>query len=241
MAWYFFVHSLKMLIRNLPTAVRILLPLICVDTLGLLIFGANYLALFDLDFQGHELLELRLFVEVLWLGAASWVGISWCRFVYLQELPSVFPQFHGRLILSYFTKSVLIIIMSFVAALPVIVLTMLLSLYTEVAEEIMLFLILVPVFWVSYRLSVIYVSVALEEQTTFRSAWRKTRAISSAILGGTGVLSCLYVVEDMLFENLFVVSGLPGAAIDTLLNWVLSMIGLSLMATIYGATLDKDG
>lgn len=233
-----FRHALKMIFADLGAALKISLPVIAMLILGLLLLPTTPEAIA----AGTEPPSpvLRIALQLLGGFATLWVAVAWHRYVLLSEYPgSVLPAFHGGRVLAYFGWSLVLGVVLFV--LPGAIIALLAWAVTGGLTEELSTGVILPIFlaalvlvWVSVRLSLVLPAAAIGEQLGLRGSWQATRPIALGIVGllfltfGFGMLLMVGVVLS------FYALPLAGQIATVVAQWIMTLLQLSILTTIYG-------
>lgn len=235
--WKIFSHSVFLLNHNLKDAIRISSPLIVTMILSLVIGGAKVID--NLEYGAGANDSLPILLQLLTAVAGLWVAVAWHRFVLLEEHGGTLPAFHGRRMLSYFFVILLLTIMLALVAGSAGALAGIVFGVSTPLFAIGVFVILVAVLWVFYRLSPMLPAAALGRPIGPAQAWVETKELSGAILV-TGLsliavsLFCAAVAALIMFQ----VSVLIGVILFGVLQWAYTMVGISILTTIYGIVIE---
>ncbi|MEP2716417.1 hypothetical protein [Pseudophaeobacter sp.] len=231
--WKIFSHSVFLLKHNINDAVRISWPLILVMILGFL-FGSSG------DFTGDltaaqpmsgtdALLQLAMAV------VGVWVAVAWHRYVLLEEASGPVPPFHGGRMLAYFITAVLIGLGVAIVAGVIGGLASFIAVFSVPLFSLVVFAVVVCAIWAFYRLSPLLPAAALNEKLSVKEAWAATAPISGAVLMAVLILALSAVaIGFVAVLVLFPVSILLGMAVIGVLQWAYTMVGISILTTIYG-------
>lgn len=237
MGWKIFSHSVFLLNHNLRDALRISSPLIATMLLNLFLGGA--MAIDNLEAGTPQDTGPNLLLSLLSLIAGLWVAVAWHRFVLLEERGGSLPTFHGSRMLAYFVVILLMIVglalgagvaggiagIALINITPLFVLAML--------------AIAVTTIWVFYRLSPLLPAAALGESMGVKQAWESTSEISGSVLVAVMLLvffGLLSAAAAMLV--MFQVNILIGVILFGVVQWAYSMVGISILTTIYGIAVE---
>lgn len=237
MGWKIFSHSVFLLNYNLRDALRISSPLILAMVLNFVLGGAT--AIDNLEAGTSSNFGLGILLQILSAIAGLWVAVAWHRFVLLEEMGSGLPTFHCNRMFAYFLVIVgmtlaLVLAGGFLGAIAGLLLSSATPLFIVAIIAIAIFAM-----WFFYRLSPLLPAAALGQALGVRQAWDATAGISSSILGVVVfyiVFSLLSVAAAALI--MFQVSILIGVVLVAVLQWAYTMVGISILTTIYGITIE---
>ncbi|OIQ41465.1 MAG: hypothetical protein BM560_08915 [Roseobacter sp. MedPE-SWde] len=231
--WKIFSHSVFLLKHNFKDAVRISWPLILVMVLTLALgtsadLTENFSA--TQPMSGTDVL-LQLAMAV----AGTWVAVAWHRYVLLEEASGAVPPFHGKRMLAYFFTALGIGLAVGLVTGLVIGLVGLLTFNLIPLFFVAVFVILVGAIWVFYRLSPLLPAAALGESLGVKAAWAATAQISGAVLVAVLILAISAIgIGLVIVFGLFPISISLGMAMIAVLQWAYSMVGISILTTVYG-------
>ena len=168
--------------------------------------------------------------------ASCWIAVAWHRFVLSGERPvSVLPQWQGGPIWAYAINTIKIgILVILFGAVASGVMSMVLgSAVQSVGVIVIAALVGLPAIYGFYRVSPILPAAALGEPLGLGAAWAMTSKISgaifqAAILGLMGIL--LLQVPAVVLGD-----GIIGLLYELAAGWVILMVGVSLLSSIYEA------
>jgi hypothetical protein len=240
--WKIFSHSVFLLNHNFKDALRISSPLILAMVLSFVMGGANATGTIGtgaIGSGGSPNETLSILLQVLTGIAGLWVAVAWHRFVLLEEHGGTLPAFHGRRMLSYF---VVILLLIFVLALVGGAAGALIGLAFGVSTLLFMVGILaifVSAFWIFYRLSPMLPAAALGRSLGPAEAWGKTTGLSGAILvSGLSLIVASLLGGAVAMLVMFQISIVMGVILLGLLQWAYTMVGISILTTIYGMAIE---
>jgi hypothetical protein len=247
MSWHIFVHSVRQVFGNLEGALRVsalltILQIIVTLTLGrFLMMDAASLQMQmtegNFDWPSYAM------TMVLLVLIGLWIAVSWHRYVLLNEAPGWLPRLHLDRVMGYFGKSVLIGLLILPVAL---ILTMIVGIIAasmlgggQVAPGFLMgaiigLLVYVPVGTLLMRLSTALPGVALEPGVSVFAGWRATEGHTLTIMGVvlSGVIGGLVLGLPNLV--LFEPGSIPALVWQFASQWVIVMVGASILTTLYG-------
>lgn len=247
LGWQIFLHSVKMVLRNLKEALQISsVPALigCVIIIALsVVFGISFE---DISTEPNGFPDaasvgtvagfmLSVFVTVF--AIMFWIAVSWHRFVLLEEYPSgLLPEFRFDRIIAYFGRVVLLGVVMVLGYLPVIVALPLLSGSFEFALFAVYILFLIVCF---YRWAPILPAAAIGQPISLGQAWNSTAGAGGAIL----VLMLAAVAFQFVVQfALALLAAIPvfGFLIGVFVGiLVLPLINVSILTTMYGVFIEK--
>ncbi|WP_180572672.1 hypothetical protein [Agrobacterium vitis] len=255
-SWRIFKHSIKQLIGNWKTVLRIVLPALLLS-LALDAFVSREIIFLSVDdvrhqiqwiastYHGEKLLEIyaAAFIKLI-LGL--WVAITWHRYVLLNEIPSIPPKFRGKRISAYFLKGILVTLPAFLLVLPIILPIIILSmLYKSPNTEpvtlifILLALIFIAAFIIILRLSTLLPGAALGKSTSMLETWRITSGETKVFAG----LSVVMILLTLAFSAAnYLMPDIPfiiALAWQNIAVYLQTVIILSMLTTLYGHYIER--
>ena len=244
-AWHIFVHSVRQVYGNLGAALRITAVLYVVQWVTILGLGAAFgskMSVAGTDEAAMLGVAQALFAPaiisvVVLLVADIWIGVAWHRFVLTGERSTSFiPPFQGRRMLGYFGALLLLIL---VLGLALAALTLVLPLFTGPAHVIALMAVQVVVGAVAMRLSTVLPGIALEPGHPLTQGWTATRGHMGDFLLLSLICGALVTAVQTLGAALL--SGVPliYLAFIFLFQWAVTLVGISVVTTLYGHYIEK--
>lgn len=239
--WDIFVHSVRLVFRNLDAALRISLVLYLVYAIGQFwlmslapaeVAGTpGALALTPQQAVGSL---LSMLVTVL---VSIWIAVAWHRYVLLEEVPHGWlPRFHGGILLGYLGRSILLGILVVLATLVVGMVIGMIGTVTGSSGLIMLGGILgvAAGIFLFYRLCPILPAGATGQPISMSRAWQATQGIGGTVL----LLVVLTLLATFLLGIPNTLSGDPNSALSRIyslvVGWPLMLVGISVLTTFYG-------
>lgn len=257
-AWNLFVHSVRQVFGNLAAALRMtVLPAALVVTVGIWLShslpphaaGAGNptpVALHSFPFVPFLLLWLMAFVMPFW------IAVGWHRYILRNEAPwAVLPRWHGGRVLAYIGR---LLLLGLIIGIPTVILFAVLagplfgamftahsfSLGMEVASAIVFAVLMLPAFWIFNRIAAVLPAAALGERLTIGAAWRMTAdANATFVMLAVILLAAQLVLEFAMFEIGRIQMAPVVVVLSAVVYWVQSMVGISLLTTIYGHYIEK--
>lgn len=237
MAWNMMMHSLRMLMGNLGSAIKLtLIPVLATFAVMIVIFlvvGQN-------GPSGELSVILVGFLAVFaYVILSAWMAVGWHRFILLEEFPSGYiPPWRGDEIKIYFWRVLMLALLLAAIAAAIIVLVFLIS--SVVLGSLMLTLlaiIAIPVLtWLTFRVSMMLPAAALGESMSISESFRATEAHSGTIFVFALIYLGVTVVLQICFGVLLFVPVL-GVLFQLVGSWFSILLGLSVLTTIYGVAI----
>ena len=245
--WSLFVHSVRQVFGNLGAALRISGLLYLVQIAVSLVLGVSLMG-DDADLQAKAMAGEfpwggLVVVVLVALISGLWIAVAWHRYVLLNEPQgTLIPTFRADRILSYLGHSLLLLVVLIpVGAVMGLVAGLLLTPLMMAGGEggigalfALGILVYLPMIVICYRLCVMLPAAALGQPMGVGAAWGKTKGASGDIL----VLAVISVAVAIVIglPDIFVFA--PGSVLSMAWNlitqWVVMMVGVSILTTIYG-------
>lgn len=237
-----FLHSVRQVFGNFGAAVRISGLLYLVQIVAaVLVRGVGMGAAGGMG-RGPGGGVLLLLAVTLVTGL--WIAVAWHRYVLRVEEPtSIVPEFHGRQLLSYLGRSLLI---GVILVVPAALLATLAGIVFKAfapglgigASFVASLIVLVPIILVTLRLSPMLPAAALGEKLGIRDAWTSTEGATTEFLGLALIASVASFLIDL---PLFVLMNVVPVAMlwAFAAAWVKMMVGASVLTTVYGHYIEK--
>ncbi|NIY71459.1 hypothetical protein HCZ30_03305 [Marivivens donghaensis] len=258
MGWDIVKHSLRMVVMNLGAALRVTLApvvigLVLAYVIGLAL-GVDFGALFTdgavletlsgdasavdptsglSDVQVQSVAMLVPISIILYLLMASWMAVSWHRYILVDEKLGVVPSFNFGTVTAYAGKSLLIglIIMLAIGLLSLILLPLLgftfgLFLYA--------FIFGIGVSFLVFRLSICLPARAIGEKMGIAESWRMTSDMSGAIFQAALFIALINTVIEAVRTMIGVYMPIVAEGLSMLGTWIMTLVGISILTTLYG-------
>lgn len=240
--WKIFQHSVRQVFGNIGAALRVSAVLYMVQIAALLAFtGKTFLAS---EAEKQRLMEAG---QVPWLGLAAfmavavvcglWIAVGWHRFVLTNEQPGLLPTFHGGRMWGYFWTAILLTLLS---CLPIVGLIFVEIVMAMMGTAFVKFAVVFPIISmvvvtvVGFRLLTVLPGVALRADVGALSGWDATKGQTGTILLLVIIWSIFQIAGEAVMSLLFAANGAAGIVWAVLWFWAQTMIGLSIMTTLYG-------
>jgi hypothetical protein len=248
-----FIHSLRQVLGNLPSAIKVsAVPYAVQFVVSFLLTRPDKMAAMGTDpmaaMQGGPSLVAQLLSLVVVIATSVWIAVAWHRFVLRNEAPTGFvPPIDSNRMLGYFLRSLGI---GLICILLGIVLGFVGSLIggaiAYATGSVVLILLVVailvyfPIFVIGYRLMTALPAPAVaDEPGPFMAGWDATKGETETFMG-LGVISAA-----VIFANGFIALYILGGSVVLFLawtlvfNWLATMVGLSILTTLYGHYIEK--
>lgn len=241
-------HGVDMLLRNLGMALRISVGPFVILALATLALGAVGLGV------GHSMMGGAsdaamgaamaggllggLLWLLLYLVTFAWVAVAWHRYVLLEEAPAgLLPAFRSELVWPYLGRSILLALVMIAVAIPVsLVLGLVAASQSMVATVLAGILMWLALGWIGMRLSLVLPARAVDKPIGMGDSWAATAPAAGAIALLVFLLAVINVVLGLIFGQ---APGILGGLLSIVLQWFTTMLGLSILTTLYGALVER--
>jgi len=247
-------HSIRQVFGNFGMAIRIsgilwvglnlaiyvLLPVGGVASLGAIEQLAPTQAVLAYAEYPYAVLYGILAAQVV---ITAWIAVSWHRYILLNERPgTVLPRWSGGRVFSYIWGTVLLVLVVFLFAVVVggafFVIGKILSPFTNFGAlgwVLPLFLVVFIMYFIA-RVSLVLPARALGQEMGFKESWNITQPVAWSVFFASVFLA---LIEGLLniFVGLF--TGNIAYALSVIAAWVTTMIGVSILTTLYGHLVEK--
>jgi hypothetical protein len=245
-----FIHAVRMVLNNLPAAIRLSGALMAVQLIVAWVFAGGHVALGSdvgmLVNTGRVSGFGAFVVFVVSFVASLWIAVAWHRFILLEEAPGgVVPPFNGAAFGSYFVAGLIFAAILIAVAIPVSLLAGVLLFPLMMAGSgqpgffgALLFgaLVYLPMAYVGYRISPILPSAAVGARMALKDAWYATGTSGAAFV----VLTLVSVLASVIIQAPGGWLGWPlGPIWLFLVQWATVLVGASILTTIYGHYVEK--
>lgn len=238
--WLIFKHALRQVTGNLGPALRVsLLPFV-----GMILLSAVVvLALMATAYSGTEPTALAVFAAVIavlaYMLMLGTIAVNWHRFVLLNEPIGWLPSLRFNRIGAYLWRYVLVFLLCALAGVGLAIPAGLLSSGGSALAiglfVVLMVVILMPLF---LRLSASLPGAAVDGGQGIQASWAATAGETVTFLA----LSLIFLVFLLLTGIAAQVVGMIpvlGLLAQIAFNWFSTMLGLSVLTTIYGHYVEK--
>jgi hypothetical protein len=243
-----FQHSLRQITNNLAAALKISGGLYLIETVINLLLGAPMMGSGGMGpgMMGGGAAFGILVASIASLFIAVWIAVAWHRYVLLAEEPTaVLPPFLGDKIGAYFFKALLIGIVVVVVGVIIgmIVGLVAMPMFSAGLGLIgMLFfalLVQVPLIFLGLRMATALPGAAIDVDHGFLAGWEATSDDWQSILQLSVIMALALWVLNLL--GVFVFGWVPLLARiwQFVIGWPVTMVGLSVLTTLYGHYIQK--
>lgn len=243
MAFRIIVHAFRMVFGNFGAALRISMPMIVVGILAAIFVTPRQMS--DLGTPAEQLQNYVtgpfLISLLAYMIATLWVAVAWHRYCLREEYPgAMMPAFHGDRMLGYLGWSILIML---VAILVSVVAGIVISAVGAITQSHALAALLWlgwfgTLLWFIQRISLVLPASAVNEQKSFRQSWEATRPLSGTILAVALIFALFSVLLGQVALPFYNASFVLGGLISAVTQWISTMLGLSILTTIYGICIE---
>ncbi len=245
-----FVHSVRMVLRNLTQALQISFVPALIG--GFLAIGLFFL--FGIPFEefnsetngfpegvtAASFTGFLLCLMAVVFGVMLWIVVSWHRFVLLEEYPSgLVPPFRFDRVLAYFGRLLMLGLIALIIMIPGALIMGMMA-QSSVALGILVWLGLIIFLTIGfYRASPILPGAAIGKPIKLSEAWQATSGASGAI-ALLVVLSILFQILLQLLASLLLFVPIIGVLIVLFASMlIVPLINVSILTTIYGVFIEK--
>ncbi len=245
-----FVHSVRMVLRNLTQALQISVVPALIG--GFLAIGLFFL--FGIPFEefisetngfpegvtAASFTGFLLCLMAVVFGVMLWIVVSWHRFVLLEEYPSgLVPPFRFDRVLAYFGRLLMLGLIALIIMIPGALIMGMMA-QSSVALGILVWLGLIIILTIGfYRASPILPGAAIGKPIKLSEAWQATSGASGAI-ALLVVLSILFQILLQLLASLLLFVPIIGVLIVLFASMlIVPLINVSILTTIYGVFIEK--
>ncbi len=250
LAFDIFVHSIKMVLRNLSHAIRItLIPALLA---GLVIIAFSLL--FGISFEDIStepngqpdaaspgaVAGFLICVLASIFAIMIWIVVSWHRFVLLEEYPTGFlPDFRSDRVLAYFGKMMMLVFLGVIIMIPAMLVIGFLTQASALMGILAWLLVVAGLSVAFYRISPIMPAAAIGQPLTVSDAWRATDGANGTIIGLV-VLSVLFQLLLQLVSAVVLLVPVVGVLVVIFASMlIVPLINVSILTTIYGVFIEK--
>ncbi|WP_299906539.1 hypothetical protein [uncultured Paracoccus sp.] len=225
-------HSIWQVFGNFGAAFRIsALPVLLQWLLLLLVLPR--LASSMLGEAGQNPLGMVVFA-IISVAAFLLIAVNWHRFILMNETPRLIPRLHRKAALAYLLRVVQIILVLLVVLIPAglamalvsqtgsVVLIVLLSMAASIA-----FAAIVT------RLSISLPAAAIDQPMSLSAGWKVLAGRNDVVIVLAVVTGIAQFVLSWLVGALSL-SFATGVVLQIVSGWVVMMVGLSILTTLYG-------
>jgi hypothetical protein len=248
-AWQIFTHSVRQVFGNMEAALRVSGVLYLAQVMMQLVIIGTLLTKTEAERQAMVMggkfpfAGLAIFF-IIALVSGLWIAVGWHRYVLTEEQPGIVPQLHADRMLGYFGNGLMI---GLVMIIPAILASMIAGLFAGpmmsnghmgMATMIMA-VIMLPLGAIFLRMSSMLPGTALRAGVLRINGWEATKGETPTFFG----LALIGLVAQWLIGMIgsAVFGSLPILAFawQALTGWVVMMVGISILTTLYGHYIEK--
>lgn len=231
--WKIFLHSLRMVLNNLGTALRVSLVLYLLPALAQILLFRSYEGAAAGTIPGVS--GSSLIVLVISLLSSLWIAVGWHRYVLTGEEPRGWlPAWHPSEMISYFWRSLLIGLLVFAVMMVAMIVVMVLGSLARSLLGILAFGLVGLASYIFFRVALVLPAAALGRPMPLRTSWQATREDSASIVA----LALIVIGGSLLMELPALIDGDRGSVVNLVyglvVNWFATIIGVSMLTTLYG-------
>ncbi|GGG78998.1 hypothetical protein GCM10011415_30080 [Salipiger pallidus] len=238
MGWKIFLHSVRMVLDNLDVALRISLGLYLVQVaMQVVVFNAtSSLPADPVDMpEGGGMPFEALVLAVLALVTSLWIAVGWHRYALEGEEPAAFlPRWRGSELGSYVWKSIVIafalgVVLAVVGGIAVSA-----AMAVPGLLGIVSFGLVGLISYLFFRVGLVLPAAAVGRPLTMRESWQATGDGDKAVL----MLALIVIGAQVLISVPAMIDGNTSSVVSLIysvvVNWFVTMIGVSILTTLYG-------
>jgi hypothetical protein len=238
--WQIFKHSFNLVMANLEQAFRLSLVLYLIQSAYTLYSFFNPPQM--MEFEGTQVPVMSpetifptIVLGILAVIASLWIAVAWHRFALTGESTSGWvPQFHGSAVMGYLGRSILIGVLVVLGVMVLSIPIGIISIGLPPLAGIMSLLLIGLAAYLFFRLGIMLPAAALGEKLTLGDTWDVTKGRSSTIL----VLALIVVGASIIIQLPSWFNDNPSSIINVVyslvVNWFATIIGISVLTTLYG-------
>lgn len=247
--WQIFLHSVRQVFGNLDAALRVSGLLYLIQVAAQVVFIGTIMSMPDADRRAMMAAgEFPYFGFLIFflvaLVTGLWIAVGWHRYVLTEEQPALLPPFHADRMLGYLGKGILV---GLILIIPIVIMGLLMAflgsgmmMRGQMFGLMILTLILyIPVGIIAMRLSTMLPGVSLRAGVPVMSGWAATTGETMTFLVLVIASGVLLSIPQIIGTWLFGFAGIGRFVWDTLVNWPILMIGISILTTLYGHYIEK--
>lgn len=234
--WQIFKHSFRMVINNLEAAFRLSAVLYAIQALNqVLVLLASPANAEGATVISPGMAFMVLVTSILAIVASLWIAVAWHRFVLTGEVPdSAVPPWHGGLILAYLGRSIMIALLVAVALVAALIpMSAVMTMAPGTGLPLLLILLGLAVY-LFFRFGVLLPAGAIERKMTLREAWAATGKDNNAMFVLTLIVVGMVVAVQLPAMLNPDPQSLVNLIYSVVVGWFATMIGISILTTLYG-------
>lgn len=240
--WRIVRHSLRQVFMNPGGALRVSGLLFLVQILFgfvvILVFGSGR------GMMGGGMSGPAALTALFSLAASLWIAVAWHRYVLLGEAPGLLPVFRGDRLLAYLFYSLgyglIVLVVGWLWSMAVgFALRPVMMGNIGMALVVWGALVFLPLALLTLRMTTALPGVALGKETPFLAGWEATSGASADILVAALFLAALGLLAQVVVLRLVMPVPILGQLAALALLWLQTMVGASVLTTLYGHYIEK--
>ncbi|WP_425084076.1 hypothetical protein [Ruegeria profundi] len=250
LAFEIFMHSIKMVLRNLKQAIQITLIPALIGGLVIIAFSLLFgISFEDISTEPNGLPDAAspgavtafLFCVLASLFAIMvWIVVSWHRFVLLEEYPAGFlPAFRSDRMLAYIGRMVMLALLGVIVLIPTMLVIGFLTQASAAMGILAWLLVVVGLSVAFYRVSPIMPAAAIGEPLKLTDAWRATDGANGTIVALVVLLVLFQMGLQLLFAILLIIPVIGALVVVFASMLIVPLINVSILTTFYGVFIEK--
>jgi len=243
--WQIFRHSFNLVMANLDQALRLSLVLYLVQSSYTIYSYFNPPEMMDFEGVSLPMMSANDVLATFILGllaivASLWIAVAWHRFVLTGEVARGWvPVFHGSEIMGYLGRSMMIGLLVVLGVVAASIPVGLISIGLPVLAGGMSLALIGFAAYLFFRLGVMLPAAAMGERLALSKAWDATKGESATIL----TLAMIVVGGSVIIQLPSWFNEDPSSIINLVyslvVNWFATIIGISVLTTLYGHFVEK--
>ncbi|CUH79613.1 hypothetical protein [Tropicibacter naphthalenivorans] len=240
-SWRMYRHSFRMIWENLGTALQVTGVLFLIQMAPQFYLFANPMPLDEMGMpQLPADMVMPLFgLLMLSVVSSAWMAVAWHRYVLTGELSGgVIPPWHGRLVLGYVGRMLLIGLVMLLAGLLLLIPLTLLLLALPFATMFGMLAYLAALAFLALRFAMILPAGAMGRRLVLTEIWNTTAEDWGALVALAILLVGTIFVVQIPTSILGGVFTLPGLVWLLGANWFIAMMSMTVLTTLYGVYIE---
>ncbi|SDX88457.1 hypothetical protein [Citreimonas salinaria] len=233
--WDIFMHSVRLVLRNLGPALRVSALLYTVQVAGQVSALYSPIEAAEVPGMAAEPSLLSVILAFAAIVASLWIAVGWHRFVLEEEYPQGWlPRWHGATLLRYLWRSIVVGIVVVLGILVAFIPIMLFLAIAPAVAGIFAFGMIGLGGYLFFRLGVTLPAAAVGHRLSLREGWRATKDADGAIV----VLAFIVIGASLVIQAPALVNPDPTSIVNVVYTivtgWFATIIGVSVLTTLYG-------
>lgn len=248
MAFQIIRHAFGMIFGNLGQAMRVSIGpyvlLIVGVVFGFMLIGfPDSMAAVPQSFNPIAILVVPLMVALAFF-VFGWVAVSWHRFILLEEYVGVLPVVSDRPIWPYVWRSFLYGLLLVAVAIPILfIFSIAASPFLSASPSLIVSGILsvggAIIAFVWFRIAIALPAIAVGRPITLGQAWSASSGIVGTIFGVALILMLINGAAELVIGLITLTVPIIGFVVNLAVQWLLLMLGISILTTFYGHVIEK--